>query len=92
MHPNLIHNVNVSAQDVLLTPEEIKQKLPMTDRAETTVLEGRQTVQRILDRQDPRVFAVVGPCSIHDLDAARDYARRLKALADDCLLYTSRCV
>ncbi|MBL8250840.1 MAG: 3-deoxy-7-phosphoheptulonate synthase [Candidatus Competibacter sp.] len=83
MHPNLLHNVNISAQDVLLTPDEIKQKLPMTDRAESTVLEGRWTVQRILDRQDPRLFVVVGPCSIHDVAAARDYAERLKALADE---------
>ena len=83
MHPNLINNVNVAAQDVLLTPDEIKQRLPMTDAAEATVLDGRRTVQRILDRQDHRLFVVVGPCSIHDVEAARDYARRLKALADE---------
>ncbi|HUM92080.1 MAG TPA: 3-deoxy-7-phosphoheptulonate synthase [Candidatus Competibacter sp.] len=83
MHPNLINNVNVAAQDVLLTPEEIKQRLPMTDAAETMVLDSRRIVERILDRQDPRVFVVVGPCSIHDVAAARDYARRLKALADE---------
>ena len=83
MHPNLINNVNVAAQDVLLTPDEIKQRLPMTDAAEATVLDGRRTVQRILDRQDHRLFVVVGPCSIHDVEAARDYARRLQALADE---------
>lgn len=81
-HANLIHNVNVVAQDVLLTPDEIKQRLPLTETTETTVLEGRQTVQRILDRQDHRLFVVVGPCSIHDLKAAREYAQRLKALAE----------
>ncbi|MBK8182052.1 MAG: 3-deoxy-7-phosphoheptulonate synthase [Candidatus Competibacteraceae bacterium] len=83
MQPNLLYNVNVEAQDVLLTPDEIKQRLPMTDATEATVLQGRQLVQRILDRQDHRLFVVVGPCSIHDVDAARDYARRLKALADE---------
>ncbi len=83
MHPNLINNVNVASQDVLLTPEEIKQRLPLSDDAEATVLNGRQTVQRILDRQDPRLFVVVGPCSIHDVAAARDYALRLKTLADE---------
>ncbi len=83
MHPNLINNVNVVSQDVLLTPEEIKQRLPLSDDAEATVLNGRQTVQRILDRQDPRLFVVVGPCSIHDVAAARDYALRLKTLADE---------
>jgi 3-deoxy-7-phosphoheptulonate synthase len=83
MDPNLTYNVNVEAQDVLLTPDEIKQQLPVSDAAETTVLQGRDIVQRILDRQDHRLFVVVGPCSIHDVDAARDYARRLKALADE---------
>jgi 3-deoxy-7-phosphoheptulonate synthase len=83
MHPNLINNVNVASQDVLLTPEQIKQRLPLTEAAEATVLAGRQTVQRILDRQDPRLFVVIGPCSIHDVVAARDYALRLKTLADE---------
>lgn len=83
MQQNLIHNVNIASQEVLPTPDEIKHQLPMTEIAETTVLESRQTVQRILDRQDPRVFVVVGPCSIHDVKAARDYAQRLKALADE---------
>ncbi len=83
MHPNLINNVHVAAQDVLLTSEEIRQRLPMTAAAETIVLDIRRIAERILDRQDPRVFVVVGPCSIHDVAAARDYARRLKALADE---------
>ncbi len=83
MRPNLINNINVTAQDVLLTPDDIKQRLPMSEAAEITVLEGRQVVQNILDRQDPRLFVVVGPCSIHDVAAARDYALRLKALADE---------
>lgn len=58
-------------------PEEIKRQLPMTATAEATVLTARQTVQNILDHQDHRVFVVVGPCSIHDVAAARDYARQL---------------
>ncbi|HXH02637.1 MAG TPA: 3-deoxy-7-phosphoheptulonate synthase [Candidatus Competibacteraceae bacterium] len=83
MQDTRVYNINVLSQEVLLTPETLKQRLPLTERAERTVLEGRGTVQRILDRQDPRLFVVVGPCSIHDLEAARDYARRLKALADE---------
>ena len=47
------------------------------------VTEGRQTLQAILDHKDPRVFIVVGPCSIHDPVAGIDYARRLKKLADE---------
>ncbi len=78
-----LNNVNVVSQELLPTPEWIKQQLPLTDKAMTTVLKGRDTVQRILDREDHRLFIVVGPCSIHDLDAAREYAARLKQLADD---------
>lgn len=77
------YNVNVTSQEVLLTPAEIKRRLPITQGAEDTVIQGRTTIQRILDRQDPRVFMVVGPCSIHDVNVARDYAARLKKLADE---------
>ncbi|HOW74708.1 MAG TPA: 3-deoxy-7-phosphoheptulonate synthase [Candidatus Competibacteraceae bacterium] len=78
-----LYNVNVAALEVLPTPEEIKQRLPLSETAADTVFQARETVKRILDRQDSRLFVVVGPCSIHDVEAARDYARRLKALADE---------
>ncbi|MFO1420009.1 MAG: 3-deoxy-7-phosphoheptulonate synthase [Candidatus Competibacteraceae bacterium] len=78
-----LYNINVAALEVLPTPEEIKQRLPLSEAAADTVFQGRETVQRILDRKDPRLFVVVGPCSIHDVEAALDYARRLKTLADE---------
>jgi 3-deoxy-7-phosphoheptulonate synthase len=83
MDEKLVYNVNVLAQDVLMTPEELKRRLPLTEQAEETVLRGRNTVERILDRKDHRFMVVVGPCSIHDPEAALDYARRLKRLADE---------
>jgi 3-deoxy-7-phosphoheptulonate synthase len=83
MDEKLVYNVNVVEQQVLASPEAIKRRLPLSERAERTVLEGRQTVERILDRRDHRLLVVVGPCSIHDPAAAMDYARRLKAVADE---------
>ena len=83
MDEKLVYNLNVVAQDVLPTPEEIKRRVPLTDKAEQTVLEGRFAVERILDRKDHRFIVVVGPCSIHDPAAAIDYAQRLKRLADE---------
>jgi len=83
MDDKRIYNVNVLSQDVLLTPEEIKARVPMTTRAQATVLDGRQSVEGILDRTDHRLMVVVGPCSIHDPSAALDYAQRLKRLADE---------
>ncbi|HVS25721.1 MAG TPA: 3-deoxy-7-phosphoheptulonate synthase [Burkholderiales bacterium] len=81
--PIRVDNVNVLSQQLLLTPDEIRKRLPLTKRARQTVLEGRRAVQRILDREDRRSLVVVGPCSIHDLEAAHDYAQRLKKLADE---------
>ncbi|HZR02258.1 MAG TPA: 3-deoxy-7-phosphoheptulonate synthase [Burkholderiales bacterium] len=83
MDEKLVYNVNVTAQEVLLTPEGIKRIVPLSDNAEETVLRGRNSVERILDRHDHRLMVVVGPCSIHDPEAALDYARRLKRLSDD---------
>jgi 3-deoxy-7-phosphoheptulonate synthase len=76
-------DLNVVALDVMPTPDEIKAKLPLTERAAETVVTGRRAIEAILDGRDNRLFAVVGPCSIHDPVAGLDYARRLKKLADE---------
>ena len=82
MSDQQVSNLNVLAQDVLTTPEALKNAIPLTESAERSVIEGRQTIQNILDGKDPRLLVVVGPCSIHDVEAALDYARRLRTLAD----------
>jgi 3-deoxy-7-phosphoheptulonate synthase len=76
-----LQNVNVVSSDLLATPEEVKRRMPLTDSAADTVLKSRETVRAILERRDPRLFVVVGPCSIHDVAAAREYASRLRSLA-----------
>lgn len=78
---NRLHNINVESSELLPTPEEIKRRLPITPQVERTVFAARAVVRSILDRSDPRLFVVVGPCSIHDVAAAREYAGRLAALA-----------
>lgn len=86
-------NLNVAALEPMPTPEEIKARVPLSSLATDTVLGGRRTLQAILDGSDPRIFVVVGPCSIHDPVAGLDYARRLKALADeisDCIYVVMR--
>jgi len=77
-----LNNVNVVSQDLLPTPAEVKADIPLSDKGAETVLAGRETIINILNRRDHRIFVVVGPCSIHDLDAAREYAKKLKKLAD----------
>jgi len=83
MTTSRLTNVNVQSQDVLITPEKLKQDIPVTDKARETVLSGREQIENILDGKDDRLIVVVGPCSIHDIKAAKDYAARLKKLADD---------
>lgn len=83
MTGNRIENLNVASQEILITPEALKKEMPLTEAAAQTVMQGRQTIYDIMDHKDHRLFIVVGPCSIHDVDAAKDYARRLRALADE---------
>lgn len=83
MNNKNISNINVISQELLHTPEQLKEQLPLTTQAVETVTLGRNTLRNILNRKDHRLFIVVGPCSIHDLTAAHEYADRLKTLADE---------
>ena len=76
-----IHNINVIAKEKLPPPSVLKAILPLTDAARETVLSSRKDLMSILDRKDKRLIVVVGPCSIHDVEAAKDYANRLKELS-----------
>ena len=63
-------NLNIASNDALITPEQLKAELPLDNEGLESVKRARGTVFDILDRKDPRLFVVVGPCSIHDTDAA----------------------
>jgi 3-deoxy-7-phosphoheptulonate synthase len=78
-----VEDLNILSCSRLITPERLKAELPITDAAAGSVMQGRQVIKDILDRRDTRLFIVVGPCSIHDPDAAMEYGKRLKALADE---------
>jgi 3-deoxy-7-phosphoheptulonate synthase len=79
---NKLINTNIKSSHVLLTPNEVKEKLPLNKTAEHTILKFRQEIEHILDFQDRRKFIVVGPCSIHDPKAAIEYGEKLHALAE----------
>jgi 3-deoxy-7-phosphoheptulonate synthase len=76
-------DLNIASIAPLITPKQLKSELPLTGTALESVAKARQTIYSILDRKDSRLFVVVGPCSIHDVKAAMDYAQRLKGLADE---------
>ncbi|NEP57976.1 MAG: 3-deoxy-7-phosphoheptulonate synthase [Symploca sp. SIO2G7] len=77
-----IFNINIESSQNLMHPLKIKNELPLTNSAAATVLRGRQEIKDILDGKDSRKFLIVGPCSIHDVQAAEEYARKLKKLSD----------
>ncbi|WP_282283282.1 3-deoxy-7-phosphoheptulonate synthase [Pseudomonas sp. PS02302] len=76
-----LNDLNIEANEPLITPEQLKQEIPLSDLAADTVAQGRQVIRDILDGKDHRLFVVIGPCSIHDIKAAHEYAERLKVLA-----------
>ncbi|MBS9778476.1 MAG: 3-deoxy-7-phosphoheptulonate synthase [Gammaproteobacteria bacterium] len=78
-----LRNVHIVSQETLLTPRNLRDEIPVSEEAACSVLSGRQTIQDILDRKDDRIFVVTGPCSIHDLESAMEYAERFKKLADE---------
>src|ERR1700678_4709438 len=68
---------------VVLPPVFLEEELPITERASQTVFEARREICNILGGRDPRLVVVVGPCSIHDTDAAREYAELLKGAIEE---------
>ena len=78
-----LSDLNIDDYQVVITPTELKKELPLPESVRDLVANSRQTVKDILDGKDDRLFAVVGPCSIHDTELALEYGKRLKALADE---------
>ncbi|PJE78016.1 Phospho-2-dehydro-3-deoxyheptonate aldolase, Tyr-sensitive [invertebrate metagenome] len=78
-----IDNANITSQHLLMTPEKLKKLLPPTPESTNTITQSRQTVRKILEGRDHRLFIVVGPCSVHDTKAAKEYARRLWQLNEE---------
>lgn len=68
--------------DSLVTPAELAQRYPVSATVAEHVTTSRKRIEKILNGDDRRLLVIVGPCSIHDLDAAMDYAQRLKGLRD----------
>jgi 3-deoxy-7-phosphoheptulonate synthase len=65
----------------LVAPEVLFEELPLGDDRTAAVVRGREQVAAVLDREDDRLLVVAGPCSVHDPEAALDYAQRLASVA-----------
>ncbi len=72
-------DLRIQSTKVVLPPVFLEEELPATERASSTVFQARNEIVNILKGSDPRLLVVVGPCSIHDTKAAREYAGLLKS-------------
>ncbi len=78
MSPTTTDDLRIRDIRELITPEQLAQEFPCTAEASDVVGDARDPIHRILHRQDDRLVVVIGPCSIHDIDAAKEYAGLLK--------------
>ena len=76
-------DLRISGMQEVSAPEELHREYPLTDQASDTVYRTRQAIHEILEDEDDRLLVIVGPCSIHDPRAAREYATRLKKIIDE---------
>ena len=83
MQKDALNNVHITNEQILITPEELKRKIPLEPCLESQVAASRQTIADIIAGRDPRLLVVCGPCSIHDTEAALEYASQLKQLAEE---------
>ena len=81
MLPSPTRDVHIESTTPLITPIDLVNKHPINSQVERTVQLGRDQVRNILNGQDSRLMIIVGPCSIHDEEAALEYARRLVDLS-----------
>lgn len=82
MKKSELSDINIVDEQILITPDALKDKLPLSDNARRFIRESRQTIADIIHKRDHRLLIVCGPCSIHDVEAAKEYAKRLKALSE----------
>jgi 3-deoxy-7-phosphoheptulonate synthase len=75
-------NLRIVDTTALLSPDDVTRELPLSDRAADVVFRSRQQIQAVLEGRDPRKLVIVGPCSIHDPEAAIEYAQRLCELRE----------
>lgn len=77
------NNLRIKGIKEVIVPKELTDEIPITENASETVFNARSAIQNILRGDDDRLLIVVGPCSIHDVDAAKDYANKLMGIREE---------
>ena len=75
-----LSNTNIVSENQLISPSELKRQYPRSEKATQTIEDGRAEVEAILDGKDQRLLVVAGPCSVHNIESAKEYAHRLLEL------------
>jgi len=75
-----ISNTRIRSFKQLISPDNVREAIPFTDKAEQTIIQGRDDLYGILDGKDNRFIVITGPCSIHNYDSAIEYAKKLNNL------------
>ena len=75
-------NVNIYSSREMIPPGSLKRELLINEDINNFVIKSRETIKNILDKKDKRLLFVVGPCSIHDIEEAKNYASQLKYISD----------
>lgn len=78
-----LNNINIFSQKILITPKALKSKLPLSKANANFIADSREIIANILTGKDTRKLAIVGPCSIHDIQSAKEYALKLKGLQEE---------
>jgi 3-deoxy-7-phosphoheptulonate synthase len=81
-HKSTLNDIHVNEEHVLITPEQLREELPLQDKGREFVKSARTIIADIIHKRDPRFLIISGPCSVHDVEAAKEYARELKKLHD----------
>ena len=77
-----INNNNIKKINKLITPKQLKENMPSDEETKTFILNTRDAVENIIKKKDPRKLFIVGPCSIHNIEEAKQYAHQLKEISD----------
>ena len=81
-HKSTLNDIHVNEEHVLITPEQLKKALPLKEPEREFVKSARKIIAHIIHKKDPRLLIISGPCSVHDVEGAKEYARELKKLHD----------
>lgn len=87
-------NQRIAKESPLISPQQLILDIPRTDKETEIVSKGRKTIENIIDGKDKRIFLVVGPCSIHDINEAKEYSKKLAVLSKkvkDKIVIIMRC-